>query len=179
MSVARQAAGTPIGGQFRPQNRTEADITFDSATDEAGLLAVATDWTARPADLRELANRPDSPWLVDFHLARNPGTPADVLARLAGSSDTQTRQMIAAHPNATDTTLTVLSTDRTRDVRAAVAENRNVHAQTKKALAIDDDIQVQLALTRNPKLGRSDIKALQASRFLLVREKAQVAAADR
>lgn len=179
MTLLRQAAGTPAGGQFRPQNRTEADISFDGATEEETLLAVATDWGARPADLRELANRPDNPWLVDFHLARNPSTPADALARLAGSSDTQTRQMVAAHQKTSETILAVLSTDRTRDVRAAVAENRGAHAQTRKALADDDDIQVQLALTRNPGLGRADLKALQRSRFLLVREKAQEAVAGR
>jgi hypothetical protein len=89
--------------------------------------------------------------------ARNPATPALVLAQLAADADRSVRQGVARNPAAAPALLARLAADRAPDVRQLVA--RHVAApHVLERLARDPSHDVRFAVARNP---RTPVVALE------------------
>ena len=97
--------------------------------------------------------------------ARNPATPAAVLARLASDRSHQVRLAVAANPNTSQTTRAHLSADSRSDVRCEIAGNRSCGPALCAQIASDPDWEVLVALAVNPNCGSVALKRLALSSF--------------
>ena len=97
--------------------------------------------------------------------ARNPATPAAVLARLASDRNYQVRLAVAANPNTSQTTRAHLSADSRHDVRCEIAGNRSCSPTLFAQIASDPYWEVLVALAVNPNCGSVALKRLALRSF--------------
>ena len=97
--------------------------------------------------------------------ARNPATPAAVLARLASDRNYQVRLAVAANPNTSQTTRAHLAADSRSDVRREIAGNRSCSPALCAQIASDHYWEVLVALAVNPNCGSVALKRLALSSF--------------
>ena len=160
MSTFREAdhprGGNPGNpGQFSAKTHKEAECSLDDYDPLAGLNV---------GERRNLAKDPNTPAEIlarlseDGHrwvrrgVAYNSNTPTEVLVRLSGDEDSDVRDWVARNPNAPATALTRLSEDKDRWVRWDVAGNPHAPAETLTRLSGDE----------NPDVRRIARRALQA-----------------
>lgn len=105
-----------------------------------------------PADiLAELANDEDDD--VRGAVAENPNTPADILAELANDEEVYVRYIVAANPNTPADTLAELAADKDDEiwnVRTRVAKNPSTPANVLRQLANDTNTYVRKGVAANP-----------------------------
>ena len=104
--------------------------------------------------------------------ARNPATPAAVLARLASDRNYQVRLAVAANPNTSQATRAHLAADSRSDVRCEIAGNRSCSPALFAQIASDPDWEVLVALAVNPNCGSVALKRLALSSFKGARSRA-------
>lgn len=80
---------------------------------------------------------------VEYELARNPNTPADVVSRCGQSTTESARRSAARHPHAPTDTLAALAVDPAASVRDAVADNE--HAPGRIRLAASEGVGTAIA----------------------------------
>jgi hypothetical protein len=124
-----------------------------------GRLVVAGHPQTSAGQLRKLASDPD--WRIRAAVARNPSTPADVVAALAG--EPELAAVLAAHPAATPELLARLSSVADAAVREAVAKHPAAPPGTLAMLLEDGGSAVRLAALENPNTPRDAVRRLVAA----------------
>ena len=159
--------------------------------------AVASDPTARPKVLKELAlthqgvaavadvvaSNPRTPTRTLRHLMQYPGfhsrielrvahsraVAAGLLEEMSRSHDWQTRYAVASHPNASPRTLKRLGGDERVVVRCATARARKAPVAVLEALAADDEMWVRAHAASNRSVPPASLRALVGDRYAAVR----------
>ena len=98
-----------VGGYVQ-KIRDMGTLIFIDLRDRTGIVQLAFD---------------ENEWYMRRHLAKNPNTPADVLAQLANRADFETKYSLAENPNTPADILAQLANDKDKDVRKASANNPN------------------------------------------------------
>ena len=112
----------------------------------ARRVAARNPWTPAPV-LARLAADPDRS--VRQGVARNSATDPGLLTRLAADRAPDVRQLVARHTSAPQL-LERLSRDRSRDARFAVARNPHTPQAALERLAVDSDRAIRQGVARNP-----------------------------
>ncbi len=102
--------------------------------------------------------------LEQFEAVQNPGTPQDVLKRLATSKFVLIRDRTAIHPKTPSTVLEELAADKNSALRLGVAQNPNTPGSLLEQLALDKDALVRLAVAGNPNTPVSLLEQLAKKR---------------
>lgn len=96
-------------------------------------------------------------------ISQNVVTPADVLRRLAASSDPELRMAVADHLNTPEEVLLLLADDDNADVRYAIAENHNISRNVLNKLRDDPNPYVShRAQTTLKRLSSDDSQRLSS-----------------
>ena len=157
-------------------------------------VAAASDPTARPKALENLANRhlgdpevldlvashPRTPtrvlrrlvWHgkeVSLRVAQNRSATAGLLGELAKSIDYELRCVAASHPKLPVSALSRLARDESHWVRAAVARAEAAAASALEALASDADVRVRSWVASNPSAPPAALEVLLDDRSAVVR----------
>ena len=157
------------------------------------LAAIASNARASPQTLARIAQRPDPELNVkpgtslldvlvsdsrDFDdsvmllLARNPGTPAESLERLATSPDHSVLAAVARNPKLSPGTLARLSESSVTAVRCGVASNPSTGGEVLDRLSRDPERMIRLDVARNRSTPHEVRQRLQSDSDEYVRDAA-------
>ncbi|MBS9405382.1 hypothetical protein KG088_17365, partial [Halomonas sp. TRM85114] len=128
----------------------EAENALLSAVERSRLCCKAL--AADPGTPLDLLSRlaADSEWHVSWEVAANPNTPPEVLTHLSTDPGPYVRPKVAANPNAPPELLAHLATDLEPCVRQSVAENPNAPSELLEHLASDLEPCVRQSVAENP-----------------------------
>lgn len=144
-----------------PQHSEQHSAAHDPATppeELARLVAHGDHWIletvasnpgAPVALLRELYHHSRITWRLYWHLAQNPNTPADLLAKLAKQPNSTCRSFLCWNKAAPLELLVALARDAEASVRCSVAGLERTPVATLAAMCDDPDESVQKALLAN------------------------------
>jgi hypothetical protein len=116
-------------------------------TNDYVLGDVAGNDKTSQATLIKLSQRKS--YLIDWGLARNPATPADILSSLSFSGEKYTREPVARNPGTPLKDLERLAVDSELIVRIGVANNPNVSTDILKILSNDANDSVRQGVLNN------------------------------
>ena len=89
---------------------------------------------------------------INFNIAENPSTPADVLVKLSTIKDSAVRYMVAKNPSTPIEILCKLARDGNEEVISAVAQNPSINEKLANILLEVNDFGALKSLAANPKI---------------------------
>lgn len=144
-----------------------------TCTNDYVLGDVAGNEKTSQATLIKLSQRKN--YLIDWGLARNPATPAEILSSLSYSLEKYTREPVARNPGTPLKDLERLAADSELIVRIGVASNPNVSADILKTLSTDANDSVRQMVANNKKVSAETLQILSKEGNSAVSSSAQMA----
>ena len=151
----------------RPKVLKELALTHQGVSAVADVVASNPRTPTRT--LRHLMQYPGFHSRIELRVAHNRAVAAALLEEMSRSHDWETRYAVASHPNASPRALKRLGGDERVVVRCAAARAPKAPVAVLEALAADDEMWVRAHAASNRSVPPASLRALLGDRYAAVR----------